>query len=55
MEKQKCSYELYFSILNIKKYIIILLKQMFIIIYAMDLCDVFHNAQLSLPILVGTK
>jgi len=48
---------LFFSILNINnKYIhLYYWNNMFFIIYAMNLCNVFHNAKLLFPILIGTQ
>jgi hypothetical protein len=45
---------LFFQIL-ILIYKIILLEQNIFIVYAMNLCNVFHNAKLLLSILIGAK
>jgi hypothetical protein len=44
-----------YSTLNINIYNCIIANKMFFIIYAMDLCKVFHSVKLLLSILVGAQ
>jgi hypothetical protein len=54
VECYKCSYEYYiFLTLNITTHNY--WSKMFVIIYAMDLCNVFHNVKLLLSIPIGEK
>jgi hypothetical protein len=54
MDHKKCSYE--YCVFSKKiKINCIIRTTCFVIIYAMELYNVFHNEKILLPVLVGTK
>jgi hypothetical protein len=55
MDNQKCSYELYFSTLNINTYNCIVIQAKCLSLFMQWTYNVFNDVKLSLQILVGTN